>query len=109
MGRGIEPTLFNVSCTNNPATTTTSFIVTHDRMGSNVDVVLDIFDVSGRLLWSYSESGLSTTDAYTIDWNLTVDGGRRLGTGVYLYRVRLSSDGSSQASKAKKLIIISNK
>ena len=109
VGRGIEPTLFNVSCTNNPATTTTSFIVTHDRMGSNVDVVLDIFDVSGRLLWSYSESGLSTTDAYTIDWNLTVDGGRRLGTGVYLYRVRLSSDGSSQASKAKKLIIISNK
>ena len=107
--RGLEPNLFNVSCTNNPAKTTTTFIVTHDRMGSDVDVTLDIFDMSGRLLWSYSESGTSTSDAYTIDWDLTVDGGCRLGTGVYLYRVRLSSDGSSQASKAKKLIIISNK
>ena len=45
----------------------------------------------------------------TVDWDLTVDGGRRLGTGVYLYRVSASSDGSSYASKTKKLIIMTNK
>ena len=38
----------------------------------------------------------------------TADEGRRLNTGVYLYRIRLSSDGSSQATKAKKLVILSN-
>ena len=106
--RGLEPNILNVSCTNNPAKTSTTFIVTHDRMGSNVDVTLDIFDMSGRLLWSHSESGAATSNAYTIDWNLTVDEGRRLNTGVYLYRIRLSSDGSSQATKAKKLVILSN-
>lgn len=30
-------------------------------------------------------------------------------TGIYLYRAQISSDGSSKASKAKKLIIIGNK
>ena len=45
---------------------------------------------------------------YIMDWDLTTDGGQRLQTGVYLYRVLISSDGSTQASKAKKLVIIGN-
>ena len=105
---GLEPNILNVSCTRNPATTTTTFIIEHDRCGSEVDVDIDIFDLSGRLLWSRSESGQSSTATYTIDWDLTVDSGQRLQTGVYLYRARLSSNGSSKASKAKKLIVIGN-
>lgn len=104
--RGLEPTLYSVSCTENPASTTTTFIVNHDYTGSNLDVDIDIFDISGRHLWTYSDSGVATTGTYTADWNLTVDGGERLQTGVYLYRVRISADGSSKVSKAKKLIII---
>lgn len=107
--RGLEPVFFDVECTANPATTTTSFRILHDRIGSNIDVVLDVFDMSGRILWSYSESGVSTDNAYTVDWDLTVDGGRRLQTGVYLYRLRIGSDGSSYATKTKKLIILTNK
>ena len=106
--KGLLPSLFSVSCTNNPATTETTFIINHDRTGSEMDVDVEIFDVGGRLLWRHSESGLSMSGAYTVDWDLTVDGGRRLQTGVYLYRVRVSSDGSSKASKAKKLIILGN-
>ena len=107
--KGLEPTFFDVECTVNPATTTTSFVILHDRTGSTMDVILDVFDISGRHLWSYAESGLSTNDTYTVDWDLTVDGGRRLQTGVYLYRLRIASDGSSYASKAKKLIILTHK
>ncbi len=107
--KGLTPSLFSVSCTNNPATTSTTFIISHDRAGSTVDVGIDVFDMSGRLLWTHEESGVTTGNAYTVDWDLTVDGGHRLGTGVYIYRVRMSSDGSSQTSKAKKLIIIGNK
>lgn len=107
--KGLRPTLFNVSCTDNPATTSTTFIISHDRTGSTVDVDIDIFDMSGRQLWRHSESGVSTDNAYTVEWNLTTDGGRRLQTGVYLYRARISCDGSSKVSKAKKLVIIGNK
>ena len=107
--KGLEPRFFDVECTRNPASTTTSFRILHDRTGSNMDIVLDVFDISGRHLWSYSEGGVSVDNSYTVDWDLTVDGGRRLQTGVYLYRLRISSDGSTYASKAKKLIILTSK
>ncbi len=107
--RGLEPRFLDVECTKNPASSTTSFRIVHDRANSDLNIILDIFDISGRHLWSYTESGVSADNSYTVDWDLTIDGGRRLHTGVYLYRVRISSDGSSYASKAKKLIIMTNK
>lgn len=109
VARGVEPSIIDVECTENPAVTATTFRIIHDRIGSELDVVLDLFDMSGRHLWSYSETDVPTDNVLTIDWDLTVGGGRRLGTGVYLYRVRASCDGSSYTSKTKKLIIISNK
>jgi hypothetical protein len=93
----------------NPAKTETTFIVTHDRTGSQVVIEIDVFDTSGRQLWTHKETGVSSSQASTVTWDLTTTGGHRLSTGVYLYRVRLSSEGSSQASKAKKLIILGNK
>jgi len=109
VGRHLRPDIVSVACTNNPATESTTFIVQHNRAGSALSVVLDIMDMSGRLLWQHSEEGTSEGDTYTIDWDLTTDGGRRLQTGVYLYRVRIASDDSKYASKAKKLVIIGNK
>ena len=104
--KGQEPTIFSVDCTKNPATTSTTFIVTHDRAGSQVDVVIDVFDTSGRHLWRRAASGVSATQSLAIDWDLTTSGGHRLDTGVYLFRASLSSDGSTQASKAKKMVIL---
>ena len=107
--KGLGPRLFDVACTQNPATTSTTFVISHDRTGSTVDVEIDIFDMSGRHLWRHSESGVSTDSSYTVDWDLTVGGGEKLQTGVYLYRASISCDGSSKTSKAKKLIVIGNK
>lgn len=104
--KGLEPNIVDISCTKNPAKTSTTFIVTHNYVGSDVDVEIEVFDTSGRLLWQHEESGVSTNGSYSVDWDLTLDSGGQLQTGVYLYRIRLSSDGSSKASKAKKLVII---
>lgn len=106
---GLAPALFDVECTNNPATTSTSFRILHDRIDCDLDVVLDIFDMSGRHQWTHSAKGVPSDNSMTIDWDLTIDGGKRISTGVYLYRVRISSENSSHASKAKKLIVLSNK
>ena len=103
--KGLEPSLFSVDCTKNPATTSTSFIISHDRIGSEVTVQLDIFDTSGRQLWRHTETGVPAGQSFAVNWDLTTTGGHRLQTGVYLYRILLSSDGSTQASKAKKLIV----
>ena len=104
--RGLSPQCFDITCTHNPATTSTTFIVTHDRTGSAMDVVLEIFDMSGRQLWRHAETGVPTDNTYSVDWDLVVDSGSRLQTGVYLYRVLITTEGSTKASPAKKLIIL---
>lgn len=106
--KGLEPTILSVAATANPASTTTTFIVGHDRMGTAMDVTLEVFDTSGRILWRHDETGVSGASPYTYTWDLTTASGFRLQTGVYLYRVRLCSDGSEQATKAKKLIVVGN-
>ena len=104
--KGLSPQCFNVECTRNPATTSTTFIVSHDRAGSNLDVVLQVFDMSGRQLWEHSENGVSATGTYTLNWDLTIGSGSRLHTGVYLYRVLIGQDGNMTISEAKKLIVL---
>ncbi len=100
---------FTISCTDNPATSSTTFLISHDRAGSNVDVVVEVFDISGRLLWSHEEGGVSENATYTVTWDLCGNNGSHLQTGVYLYRVKLTSDNATRTSKAKKLIVIGNK
>ncbi len=107
--RGLQPDLVDVNCTQNPASTSTSFRVVHNRIGSELEVVIDLFDMSGRRLWTSEHTVVPEQSMVDISWDLCIDGGRMLGTGVYLYRVRTASDGSSYASKAKKLIVISGK
>lgn len=99
---------FSIGCTNNPARESTTFIISHDRSGAELGVIIDVFDVSGRLLWRHEESGVSDNGTYTVPWDLTIDGGSRLQTGVYLYRVHLTSEGATRISKAKKLIVVGN-
>ena len=102
----LSPNLFDIGVTENPAKNTTTFILSHDRVGSNMDVIIEIYDISGRQLWRHAEKGVPDTAQYTVKWDLTSDGGTPLGTGVYLYRAKISSDGSDFASKVRKLIII---
>ena len=97
----------SVICTKNPATSSTSFIINHDRSSTQLDVVLDVFDTSGRQLWKRVETGIPTDGTVTLDWDLTVSGGSRLRTGVYIYRIQISGNGGS-ASYANKLIILGN-
>lgn len=106
---GLAPMYFDVESTKNPAVDNTSFRIIHDRINCELSVTLDVFDMSGRHLWTHTEKDSPTDNTMIINWDLTVNGGSRLGTGVYLYRVRISCEGGSYVSKAKKLIVISNK
>lgn len=104
--RSLKPS-FDTGVTSNPAKSSTTFIINHDRIGSSLDIVIEVFDTSGRMLWNHAESGVSNQGAYTVKWDLTTGGGA-LRTGIYLYRIKVSSDGSAYESKTKKLIVINN-
>ncbi len=103
---GLAPSIADISCTQNPAHTSTTFIITHDRAGSDIDVIIDVMDTAGRILWSYTGQNTAESGTSTVDWNLTDNSGRELQTGVYLYRARIACDGSKYTSKTKKLIIL---
>ena len=97
-------TEFNVICSNNPANSSTQFIITHNRMGSELKVTLDVFDTGGRQVWRQTENVVPTSDTFAIDWNLSVAGGSRLHTGLYLCRISVND----RDTKTVKLLIKSN-
>ena len=96
---GVEA--ISVICTNNPATERTSFIVNHQQIGSQTSVSMDVFDMSGRQLYKHEVSEVSTDGTCVVDWDLSVSGGSRLGTGVYLCRFQVGG-----VSKTVKLIVL---
>lgn len=106
---GLAPTLYEVEATKNPAVTTTSFRIIHDRIGVEMTVRIELFDMAGRALWTHEVTDTPADNTLTVDWDLSIDDGRKLGTGVYLYRAGISTEGSQYTTKTKKLIIINNK
>ena len=102
---GLKPSIAEVGCTQNPARTSTTFIISHNRTGSALDVAIDVMDTAGRILWTYSGQDTTGSGNCTVDWDLADSSGRALHTGVYLYRVRIACEGSKYTSKTKKLII----
>jgi len=104
-----EPGSISIDCSRSAGSNNATFIITHDRVGTMLDVQLDLYDTSGRQLWRHRESGVASGHVYTMDWDLSISGGRPLMTGVYIYRITVSSDGGSEVSQAKKMIITGNK
>lgn len=104
--KGLKPALLSVGLARNPVRDNARFVITHDRAGAEISVEIEVMDTSGRLLWSRTETAISSGNRYESTWNLTLDNGSSLDTGVYLYRIKLCSDGSEWSSKAKKMVVI---
>ena len=102
---GLRPEVGHVWNTPNPARTSTTFVITHNRPQTELTVKIDIYDFSGRLLWNHSQTTVSSGNELRLTWDLTTDGGRPIGNGVYLYRVTLSSENGEEVSKARKIVI----
>ena len=104
-----RPEMLSLSASQNPAVSSTNFLVSYNLPGSECTFVLDVYDFSGHLMWSTTQTGSSPNGLYSIPWNLVSGSGGRLSTGVYFYRCRLQSGGSSYVSKTQKIIVINNK
>ena len=103
--KGLTPSLTDVTVTDNPASTSTTFVVTHDRPESIVTFRLEVFDFSGRILWTSEETTATSSNLYTCSWDLCNASGVPLSMGVYLYRVTASSTTGSSTSQSRKLVI----
>lgn len=103
--KGLRPSVGYVWNTPNPARTTTTFVVTHNRPQTELEVKIELFDFSGRLLWNYVSSTIPDGNDLHITWDLTTNSGQPIGNGIYLYRVGISTPGGEEVTKARKIVI----
>ena len=101
----LKPSILKLTATRNPALTQTQFLLTYDRPGADCSFTIEVFDFTGRLVWSHTGTANNDSGYHTVSWNLTNGMGSPLNSGVYLYRVRLSCDESEETTQAQKLII----
>lgn len=103
---GLRPGLFSVECTQSPARENTTFILSHNRPGSELDVRIAVCDLAGRELWVHTEQGISSDNYYYVDWDLCSNAGQRLAPGIYLFRASIVSGDSKESTKSQKIVIL---
>jgi hypothetical protein len=92
----------------NPFSTHTVFHFDHNRAGEELDVMVQIYTVSGKLVKTLDSKIFSSSAHFSgLDWDGKDDFGDKIGKGVYVYRVwvRTPRDGSS-VHKYEKLVIL---
>ncbi|NPA44054.1 MAG: type IX secretion system sortase PorU [Chlorobi bacterium] len=91
----------------NPFTTHTDFYFEHNQAGSEIDVLIQIFTISGKLVKTIDASYFADGNrAGPFAWDGTDDFGNKIGRGVYVYRVKLRSQTGEVAEKFEKLLIL---
>ncbi len=94
----IRPTLFNVWTDANPASTSTNFYVNHNRPDATLKVTVSVYDLMGRLVWTSTATDRSDMfRSAPVGWDLRDMGGRRVGRGIYVYKVLVNEPGSDTA------------
>jgi hypothetical protein len=63
-----------------------------ESIGSGASLVLEIYDLAGRLLYRQRESVTPAGSAPLLTWDGLLDGGRPAAAGVYMYVVSLDGD-----------------
>ncbi len=91
----------------NPFTTNTCFMFEHNRPNSVLDVQVQVFTVSGKLVKTINttanDAGYRTS---CIPWDGLDDYGDKIGRGVYIYRVKITDEQGKKADKYEKLVIL---
>jgi hypothetical protein len=91
----------------NPFTTNTSFYFEHNQVAEELDVMIQIFTVSGKLVKTI-QSVVKTTGFRSegIAWDGLDDFGDQLAKGVYIYALKIRTSAGETAEKIEKLVLL---
>lgn len=91
----------------NPANEYTNFTIGHNRIGEEIEMILQIFDQSGNFIKDFKEDIDLKTASLTMRWDIKESAGYNISDGIYVYRctIRSKSD-NSVAQSFQKLVII---
>ena len=105
--KGYKPTIIDLQACENPARTFTYFKFTHNLPETTINVEIGVYDLTGRTVWIYSETGSSGfLQQYPVKWDLVNNAGNRVPPGIYVYRATISTASSKGATQAKKIIVL---
>lgn len=100
------PKIIEVYTDANPAHTSASFFVRHDRPDTTMDVSVTVYNLMGQPVWTGSAKGVSDMDVSApVTWNLCDNAGRRVQRGIYLYRASISADGETYQSASQRIAV----
>ncbi len=91
----------------NPFTTNTAFYFEHNQLCSNLEVQIQIFTVSGKLVKTINQ--LVYNECFRSDgitWDGLDDFGDQLAKGVYIYNLTVTNPNNETANKIEKLVIL---
>jgi hypothetical protein len=91
----------------NPFTTKTQFYFEQNQSCQVLDVQVQIFTISGKLVKNIDE--FVHTEGFRsepIEWDGRDDFGDKIGRGVYIYRIKVKTSEGSTAEKYEKLVIL---
>lgn len=93
----------------NPFTTNTNFQFEHDLTSTELDILITIYTISGKVIKTIEATKYAT--GFRIDdihWDGTDDFGSDIGKGVYLYKIKARSDEFNllRESEFEKLVIL---
>ena len=72
-----------------------------------MDVQVQVFTISGKLVKTiHQQVNMEGFKSDPIEWNGTDDFGDKIGRGVYIYRLRVKTDGGESAEQYEKLVIL---
>jgi len=91
----------------NPFTTHTSFLFEHNQPCCTLDVQIQIYTITGRLVKTINKT-VQTMGfrAEPIEWNGLDDFNDPIGKGVYVYKLSVRDNDGSKAEKIEKLVIL---
>jgi len=92
----------------NPFINYTEFWFNHNKPNEDLEVQVQIFTVSGKLVKTINQTVQTTGNlSRSINWNGLDDFGNKIGKGVYVYKLRVKSTTSNLvAEKYEKLVIL---
>lgn len=91
----------------NPFTTSTSFMFEHNQPCNSLDVQVQVFTVSGKLVKTINETVLSSGFRNEpIHWDGLDDYGQKIGRGVYLYNLKVKTPDGQKAEQIERLVIL---
>jgi hypothetical protein len=101
-------TLDNVLNYPNPFVNYTEFWFNHNKPNEPLEIQVQIFTVSGKLIKTINQQVQTTGNLVrNIVWNGLDDFGNKLGKGVYIYKLKVTSTISNISSeKYEKLVIL---